>query len=123
MSDSLLEQWLKETDASGKLAAQEEFLLEVTEAIWEELHRRQWDTSQLAEALGKSRTQVTQLLNGSRPLTLRTLAEIGRVLGVRVQVKFLRRPLEKKEKIEQRQLVEMGRFCQRERIRGVETRA
>ncbi len=123
MSDSLLEQWLKEADASGKLAAQEEFLLEVTEAIWEELHRRQWDTSQLAEALGKSRTQVTQLLNGSRPLTLRTLAEIGRVLGVRVQVKFLRIPQEKMEKKEQRQGVGVGRFRQREEVRGMETLA
>jgi transcriptional regulator with XRE-family HTH domain len=89
MSRSILEQWLTETDATGKLAAQEELILAVTEAIWEELNRQRWTKSQLAEALGTTPANVTQWLNGSRNLTLRTLADIGRVLGVRVQLQLV----------------------------------
>jgi transcriptional regulator with XRE-family HTH domain len=89
MSRSILEQWLTETDATGKLAAQEELILEVTEAIWEELNRQRWTKSQLAEALGTTPANVTQWLNGSRNMTLRTLADIGRVLGVRVQLQLV----------------------------------
>lgn len=88
MSHSMLEQWLTETDATGKLATQEELILEVTETIWEELNRQQWTKSQLAEALGTTPANVTQWLNGNRNMTLRTLADIGRVLGVRVQIQL-----------------------------------
>lgn len=88
MSRSILEQWLTETDATGKLAAQEELILAVTEAIWEELKRQRWTKSQLAEALDTTPTNVTQWLNGSRNMTLRTLADIGRVLGVHVQIQL-----------------------------------
>ena len=88
MSRSILEQWLTETDATGKLAAQEELILEVTEAIWEELKRQRWTKSQLAEALGTTSANVTQWLNGNRNMTLRTLADIGRALGVRVQIQL-----------------------------------
>jgi transcriptional regulator with XRE-family HTH domain len=66
-----------------KLLAQEEFILEVTEVLCKIMSDRGISRKQLADLLGKSKGYVSQLLNGERNLTLRTVADIMHVLGCR----------------------------------------
>lgn len=70
------------------LLAEEEFIVAVTEAIAAEMHRQGKTKADLAMHLGKSKAYVTQLLCGSRNMTLRTLADIAFALGRRPEVLF-----------------------------------
>jgi transcriptional regulator with XRE-family HTH domain len=70
-----------------KLLAQEELILEVTETICELLGNEKVSRKELAERLGKSKGFVSQLLNGGRNLTLRTVADILHVLGYKIALK------------------------------------
>jgi transcriptional regulator with XRE-family HTH domain len=67
-----------------KLLTQEELILEVTETICGILKNEKISRKELADRLGKSKGFVSQLLNGGRNLTLRTVADILHVLGYRV---------------------------------------
>lgn len=87
-----IEKWLQESEENRKVYAQEGLILEATEGVWEALERRAWNKKQLAAALGTSRAYVTQLLNGSRNMTLRTLSDIALSLGMRVSIRFCDEP-------------------------------
>jgi transcriptional regulator with XRE-family HTH domain len=67
-----------------KLLAQEELILEVTETLCGILENEKISRKELADRLGKSKGFISQLLNGGRNLTLRTVADILHVLGYRV---------------------------------------
>jgi transcriptional regulator with XRE-family HTH domain len=69
-----------------KLLAEEELILEVTETICDILGKENISRKELADRLGKSKGFISQLLNGGRNLTLRTVADILHVLGYRVSV-------------------------------------
>jgi transcriptional regulator with XRE-family HTH domain len=69
-----------------KLLAQEELILEVTETICELLGNEKVSRKGLADRLGKTKGFVSQLLNGGRNLTLRTVADILHVLGYKVSL-------------------------------------
>ena len=69
-----------------KLLAQEELILEVTETLCELLEKEKISRKELADRLGKSKGFVSQLLNGGRNLTLRTVADILHVLGYKVSL-------------------------------------
>jgi transcriptional regulator with XRE-family HTH domain len=69
-----------------KLLAQEELILEVTETICDILENEKVSRKELSDRLGKSKGFVSQLLNGSRNLTLRTVADILHVLGYRASL-------------------------------------
>jgi transcriptional regulator with XRE-family HTH domain len=69
-----------------KLLAQEELILEVTETICELLQNEKVSRKGLADRLGKSKGFISQLLNGDRNLTLRTVADILHVLGYKVSL-------------------------------------
>ena len=66
-----------------KLLAQGDFILEVTEVICKIMSDKGISRKQLADLLGKSKGYISQLLNGERNLTLRTVADIMHVLGCR----------------------------------------
>jgi transcriptional regulator with XRE-family HTH domain len=70
-----------------RLLAQEELILEVTEVLCGLLEEEKISRKELAERLGKTKGFVSQLLNGGRNLTLRTVADILHVLGYRVALK------------------------------------
>jgi transcriptional regulator with XRE-family HTH domain len=70
-----------------KLLAQEELILEVTETICDILENEKVSRKGLADRLGKTKGFISQLLNGGRNLTLRTLADILHVLGYKVSLK------------------------------------
>jgi len=79
---NFFEKWASESEERQKLLAEEAFILDVTENVWEEMQRMGINKVQLAERLGKSKPYVSQLLNGSRNMTLRSLADICFALGV-----------------------------------------
>ena len=58
--------------------------MEVTETLCELLEKEKISRKELADRLGKSKGFVSQLLNGGRNLTLRTVADILHVLGYKV---------------------------------------
>ena len=60
---------------------QEKLITDVTEIIAQAMGDAGKSRSELAESLGRSRSFVTQILSGSRNLTLRTCADTLTVLG------------------------------------------
>jgi hypothetical protein len=71
-----------------RVAKQEDFILDATEAIWGEMRRRGIRKSDLAETLGVSKAYITQALDGGRNLTLRSLADFAWALDCEPQVMF-----------------------------------
>ncbi len=80
------EDWSNKSENRRRLYAQEGLILEVTESIWDVLKDRGWQKQDLARALGCSKSHVTQLLNGGRNMTLRTLADIAETLNCQVSI-------------------------------------
>lgn len=68
-----------ETDR--RLLAQEAAILEVTELICQLMEEQSVSRAELARRLGKSRAYVTQMLDGSTNLTIRTIADVLFALG------------------------------------------
>jgi len=86
---NFFEKWTDASENRRRLLAQEKYILDVSEKIWESLERQNISKADLATRLGKSKSHVTQLLNGSRNMTLRTLADIAYALGADVHTHFL----------------------------------
>ncbi|MFZ5660927.1 MAG: helix-turn-helix domain-containing protein [Pseudomonadota bacterium] len=84
----IFDQWLQESPEHERLVKQEELILGVTERIWAAMEELGVSKTQLAEALGTSKPNVTQLLNGTRNLTLRTLSDIAFALNLKVKVRL-----------------------------------
>ena len=82
---SKLGEWLS-TDKRRLEFAEEELIVNVAEQIWAAMDTAHVNKSQLAERLNTSKPYVTQLLNGSRNMTLRSLADIAFHLGYAVDV-------------------------------------
>ena len=82
MTTSILNDWLNESEENKKLYAEESLILEVSEMIWDELKKRELSKADLASATGTSKSHISQLLNGSRNMTLRTLADIAFALNM-----------------------------------------
>lgn len=80
---TLLQKYMEDPEAA-KLVIQGELIMEVTETICELLEKEGVSRKELADRLGKSKGFVSQLLNGGRNLTLRTVADILHVLGYKV---------------------------------------
>jgi transcriptional regulator with XRE-family HTH domain len=75
MAKTLIEQWVT-SDEDKRLFAQENLILECTERVCELMNQKNVSRSELANRLGKTKGYVSQLLNGSRNLTVRTLADM-----------------------------------------------
>lgn len=86
MKTTILDEYLKDEEFR-RLFAQEDLILEVTETICELLDNEKISRKELADRLGKSKGFISQLLNGGRNLTLRTVADILHVLGYRASLK------------------------------------
>ena len=71
-----------------RLLRQEELILQVTEELASVLDREGIKKAQLAEKLGKSKAFVSQIMNGGRNLTLRTLADVADALDYRIKVRL-----------------------------------
>jgi transcriptional regulator with XRE-family HTH domain len=82
---TLLDKYLEDPEFA-KLMAQGDLIMEVTETLCELLEKEKVTRKELADRLGKTKGFVSQLLNGGRNLTLRTVADIIHVLGYKVSL-------------------------------------
>ena len=76
-----------DADFNSKVA-QEKLILDVTESVFEVLEAQGKSKADLAKAMGRSNAYITQLLNGSRNMTLRTLSDIGFALHVQPRIEI-----------------------------------
>lgn len=76
--------------AEDRALAREELIYNVTEDLLVVLEKLGVSKVALARHLGKSRSYVTQLLSGSRNMTLGTLADICFTLGISPKISFRR---------------------------------
>ncbi len=80
--------WLSASDFNQRLFAEESLIIDAAEEIWAVMERKGITKTDLAALLGTSKANITQLLNGSRNMTLRTLADISHSLGQKVAIKL-----------------------------------
>jgi len=91
MSKTINQEWIERQTASPesrRLYEEERLILWATEAVAEAMAKQGLTRAQLAVVLGTSRPNVTQLLSGSRNMTLRTLAALAHACGMRVDLKL-----------------------------------
>lgn len=69
-------------------ALKAEFIMDVTEEICEKMFNDNVTRLKLAEKLDKSKSFVSQVLNGTRNMTLGTLAEIAHFMGYKPHIEF-----------------------------------
>ncbi|SRR6266566_431094 len=81
MSSSQVKEFVNDPE-SMRLFQQERIILDVTERICEALQSNNMNRVQLAGALGKSKGYISQLLDGSANMTLRTMSDVFLSLGL-----------------------------------------
>jgi transcriptional regulator with XRE-family HTH domain len=86
---SKLDQWVSASPARERLYAQEKLIVDTAEEIWAAMEKAKKSKADLAAALGKSKAFVSQALDGSRNLTLRTLADVAFALGKNPCIRLL----------------------------------
>lgn len=69
-----------------RLVEQEDLILSATELVCELMEEKSTSKADLARAIGRSRGYVTQILAGSRNMTLRTLADLTFAMGHRIEI-------------------------------------
>ena len=91
-----------------RMFARQDFVYNTTEDLLVELENRNISKQELASKLGKSRSFVTQLLSGSRNMTLGTLSDICFVLDIKPKLK-----LQSSSKTEDWDVAPMNEFAKR----------
>ncbi len=81
-----MKEWLDQDPDNARLLAEESFILEATESIWEAMENQALTKAKLAEKAGCSRALISQLLSGSRNMTLRTYAQLCFALGLEPKI-------------------------------------
>lgn len=72
----------------ARLFEQESLVFDVTEMICSLMEEREVTKTELAEMLSTSKANVSQLLDGSRNMTLKTLADLAFAMGHRVRFRL-----------------------------------
>ncbi len=62
--------------------------MSVTESFCEILEKEGIKRSKLAELMGKTKGYISQLLNGSRNITLRSMSDIAYGMGYSIEINF-----------------------------------
>jgi transcriptional regulator with XRE-family HTH domain len=85
----------KREDHYEAVVEEERLILDATELVFELMEVEEVNQTELAARLDKTKGFVSQLLNGKRNMTLRTFADLLRVLGYRArfQVSKLSEPI------------------------------
>ncbi len=86
--NSTLNEWIGAEPGRDRLFAQEQLIVAVAEHIWEQMEDRKISKAEIASALGKSKAFITQVLNGTRNMTLRTLSDIAFALDAELEIQF-----------------------------------
>jgi len=108
---TLLDKYMEDPEFA-RLMAHGDLIMEVTETLCELLEIEKVSRKELADRLGKSKGFVSQLLNGGRNLTLRTVADILHVLGYKVALK----PLKEEVKRQESNVIEFKEFKSRQTL-------
>ena len=87
LNDALLADKLQKDPELQKFYYQEQLILEVAELIAKLMQKYKVSKSELAKRLGKGRSYVTQLLDGTSNMTLRTISDVFVVLDSMLVVK------------------------------------
>lgn len=87
---TLYEEYVEDTEFE-RLMAQEDLIMDVTESFCALLEDEKISKSTLAKIMGKTKSYVSQLLNGGRNLTLRSMADIAYSLGYTIRVAFTKK--------------------------------
>lgn len=69
-------------------AASEELVFDVTEDILILMEDKEISKKELADRLGKTKAYISQLLSGSKNITLKTLSDVCHAIGVKPIVEF-----------------------------------
>ena len=83
------EAWIKrqtETPEARRRYEEERLILWTTEAIWKAMDEQGLTRAEMAAKLGTSRANITQLLSGTRNMTLRSLASLAFACDMRAEV-------------------------------------
>ena len=83
------EAWIRrqtESPEARRRYEEERLILWTTEAIWTAMDEQGLTRAELADRLGTSRANVTQLLSGTRNMTLKSLAGLAHACGLRADV-------------------------------------
>ncbi|MFP3938529.1 MAG: helix-turn-helix domain-containing protein [Phycisphaerae bacterium] len=72
---------LSQSDGQQRLLRQERAILEITETLCKLMEEQNITRADLARKLGTSKANITQMLDGQRNLTVRTIADVLYHLG------------------------------------------
>ena len=82
---TLYEEYIEDKEFE-RLMAQEDLIMDVTENFCALLEEEKINKSTLAKIMGKTKGYISQLLNGGKNLTLRSMADVAFSLGYIVRV-------------------------------------
>lgn len=85
------------SDAEERAYAREDLVFNVTEDLLVMLEELDVSKTELARRLGKSKSYVTQVLSGSRNMTLGSFSDICFALGFKPEIKIPAKPVEPTE--------------------------
>jgi ribosome-binding protein aMBF1 (putative translation factor) len=85
-----VQSFINKSPENRRMFREEELILEVGEAIYEALRDEDLSRSDLAARMRQTEAYLDRLLDGTKDMKIRTLAEIADVLGYRVRVSFQR---------------------------------
>ncbi|MCU7836550.1 MAG: helix-turn-helix transcriptional regulator [gamma proteobacterium symbiont of Taylorina sp.] len=80
--------WFGDSEEAKKLYAQESLLVNTSEDFLILMENMDVTKSKLSKLIGRTKSYVTQSLNGTRNMTLRTLADMAYALDATVKVSF-----------------------------------
>lgn len=86
MVKSPLEERINESEVTRRQFAQEELIVDASEMIWERMEKKDMNKRALSKVLNKSPAYISQILDGTRNMTLRTLSDVAFALDSRVHV-------------------------------------
>lgn len=85
---TLFSEWKESSPENRKHLAEEALIIEVSEEIWAALEQAGQSKAQLAQKMSVSKSYMTQVLDGTRNMTLRTLAGIASALDRQVSIRL-----------------------------------
>jgi transcriptional regulator with XRE-family HTH domain len=83
MTNTIFDEFVQDA-GNRRIFEQESLAIEATELISELMEQRQFRKADLAKQIGKSKAFVTQVLSGSRNITMHTFADLACALGHRI---------------------------------------
>ena len=83
-----MKEWLAQHEDNARLLVEESFILDATDSIWDAMNKKKLSKSELAQKAKCSRPYISQVLSGSRNMTLRTYAQLAFAMGLRPCIKL-----------------------------------